>query len=149
MEEEENQDIFVDLKNFNCKKCGKFPKDLTIYICQNKINRKECGYNYCSLCVNQIDKCLNNNCKASKDKIKENHSISRLLKNAKKINTCNYCGGNFETEEDLKNHAALCSGAKFSCKFCNFCENDIDIFWEHLTEKHKNEVVKTLDENNN
>ena len=47
MEDEENQDILVDLKNFNCKKCGKFPKELTIYICQNKINNKECGFNYC------------------------------------------------------------------------------------------------------
>ena len=27
MEDEENQDIFVDLKNFNCKRCGKFPKE--------------------------------------------------------------------------------------------------------------------------
>ena len=32
MEDDENKDIFVDLKNFNCKKCGIFPKDLTIII---------------------------------------------------------------------------------------------------------------------
>ena len=31
-----------------------------------------------------------------------------------KINTCNYCGGNFETEEDLRNHATSCSGAKYA-----------------------------------
>ena len=149
MEDEENQDIFVELKNFNCKKCGKFPKDLIIYICQNKINGKECGYNYCSSCINQIQKCSNDKCGAPKKKILENHSISRLLKNAKKINTCNYCGGNFENEEDLKTHVASCSGAKYTCKFCNFCENDMDKFWEHLTSKHKKDVVKALDENNN
>ena len=149
MEDEENQDIFVDLKNFNCKRCGKFPKELTIYICQNKIKDKECGFNYCSACVNEIDKCLNDQCGAGKEKILENHSISRLLKNAKKINTCNYCGGKFDTEEDLKNHAASCRGAKFACKFCDFCENDMNKFWKHLIETHKNDVVKELDENNN
>ena len=86
---------------------------------------------------------------AGKEKILENHSISRLLKNAKKINTCNYCGGKFDTEEDLKNHAASCRGAKFACKFCDFCENDMNKFWKHLIETHKNDVVKALDENNN
>ena len=149
MEETDNQEIFVDLKNFNCKKCGKFPKDLTVYICQNKLNGKECGFNYCSSCVNELTKCLNYKCNGVKDKILENHSISRLLKNAKTINTCNYCGAKFETEEDLKNHSASCSGAKYSCKFCDFCENNMDNFWKHLTEIHSNEVVKALDENNN
>ena len=36
MEDDENKDIFVDLKNFNCKKCGIFPKDLTIYHINNR-----------------------------------------------------------------------------------------------------------------
>ena len=147
MEDDENQDIFVDLKNYNCKKCSKFPEESTIYICQNKINGKECGFTYCSFCVNNLKECLN--CGSNKNKIKENHSISRLLKNAKKINTCSYCGGNFETQEDLNNHISSCRSAKYSCKFCNFCENDMDKFWEHLTKNHKSEVVKTLDENNN
>ena len=76
MEDEENQDILVDLKNFNCKKCCKFPKELTIYICQNKINNKECGFNYCSACVNEMDKCLNKECGAGKDKILINHYLT-------------------------------------------------------------------------
>ena len=130
MEDDDNQDIFVDLKNFNCKKCGNFPKELTIYTCQNLVNRKECGTNYCPICAKSILKCQE--CGGRKEKILENHSISRLLKNAKKLNTCTFCGGNFETEEDLKNHIMSCSGAKYACKFCDFCQADMEKFWEHM-----------------
>ena len=147
MEDEDNQDIFVDLKNFNCKKCGNFPKELTIYTCQNLVNRKECGTNYCPTCAKNILKCQD--CGGRKEKILENHSISRLLKNAKKLNTCTFCGGNFETEEDLKNHIISCSGAKYACKFCDFCQADMEKFWEHMINNHRSDVVKALDENNN
>ena len=149
MEDEDNQDVFVDLKNFNCKRCGQFPQDMTIYTCQNTINRKECGFNYCSSCAKNLIKCCNYKCGAGKEKILENHSVSRLLKNAKKLNTCTFCGGNFETEEDLKNHISSCSGAKYACKFCDFCEADMEKFWQHMINKHKSDVVKALDENNN
>ena len=53
MEDDDNQDVFVDLKNFNCKRCGQFPQELTIYTCQNLINRKECGFNYSMLMISQ------------------------------------------------------------------------------------------------
>ena len=149
MEDEENQDVFVDLKNFNCKKCGQFPQDLTIYTCQNIINRKECGFNYCQTCAKSLIKCCNYKCGATRDKIVENYSVSRLLKNAKKLNTCTFCGGSFATEEDLKSHAISCSGAKYACKFCDFCEADMEKFWQHMINKHKSDVVKALDENNN
>ena len=56
MEDEENQDVFVDLKNFNCKRCGQFPQELTIYTCTNIINRKECGFNYCPTCAKNLIK---------------------------------------------------------------------------------------------
>ena len=147
MEDDDNQEIFVDLNNFNCKKCGKFPKELTIYTCQNYVNRKECGTNYCPTCAKSILKCQD--CGGRKEKILENHSISRLLKNAKKLNTCTFCGGNFETEEDLKNHIMSCSGAKYACKFCDFCQADMEKFWEHMITNHKSDVIKALDENNN
>ena len=149
MEEDDNQDVFVDLKNFNCKKCGQFPQDLTLYTCQNNINRKECGFNYCSACAKSLLKCCNYKCGATKDKIVENYSVSRLLKNAKKLNTCTFCGGNFASEEDLKSHVTSCSGAKYACKFCDFCEADMEKFWQHMVCEHKNDVVKALDENNN
>ena len=149
MEEDDNQDVFVDLKNFNCKKCGQFPQELTLYTCQNIINRKECGFNYCQTCAKSLIKCCNYKCGATKDKIVENYSVSRLLKNAKKLNTCTFCGGNFATEEDLKSHAISCSGAKYACKFCDFCEADMEKFWQHMINSHKSDVVKALDENNN
>ena len=149
MEDEENQDVFVDLRNFNCKKCGQFPQELTLYTCQNIINRKECGFNYCQTCAKSLIKCCNYKCGATKDKIVENYSVSRLLKNAKKLNTCTFCGGNFATEEDLKSHAISCSGAKYACKFCDFCEADMKKFWQHMINNHKSDVVKALDENNN
>ena len=147
--EDEEQEIFVDLKNFNCKRCGKFPSNLTIYTCQNYINGKECGFNYCFTCVSKIPKCCNYKCGGSKIKILENHPISRLLKNAKKLNKCTSCGGHFETEEDLKSHIKSCNGSKYACKFCDFCEIDMDKFWKHMTENHKSDVIKALDENNN
>ena len=149
VDEEDNQDVFVDLKNFNCKRCGQFPKDLIIYSCTNYVHGKECGFNYCSSCAKKVEKCCNYKCGGNRNGIIENQSISRLLKNAKKLNTCNFCGGNFESEDDLKNHISSCSGAKYACKFCEFCEADMEKFWQHMVNKHKSDVVKALDENNN
>ena len=108
--------------------------------CSNRISNFFSQYNIGKLLLK---------CGAGKEKILENHSISRLLKNAKKLNTCTFCGGNFATEEDLKNHITSCSGAKYACKFCDFCEVDMEKFWQHMINKHKSDVVKVLDENNN
>ena len=144
MEDDDNQDVFVDLKNFNCKRCGQFPQDLIIYTCQNFIFGKECGFNYCQTCAKNLIKCSNYRCTANKDKILENHSVSRLLKNAKKLNTCTFCNDKFASEEDLKNHIVSCSGAKYACKFCDYCEADMEKFWQHMIINHKKDVVKAL-----
>ena len=144
MEDDENQDVFVDLKNFNCKRCGQFPQDLVIYTCQNLIFRKECGFNYCQTCAKNLIKCCNFRCTADRDKILENHSVSRLLKNAKKLNTCTFCNDKFASEEDLKNHIVSCSGAKYACKFCDYCEADMEKFWQHMINNHKKDVVNAL-----
>ena len=149
MVDEENQDVFVDLKNFSCKRCGKFPQELTIYTCHNKIDGKECGFNYCPSCAKSIEKCNNYKCGGSKNNITENQSVSRLLQNGKRLNTCNYCGASFVSENELKNHISACSESKYSCKFCDFCENDKEKFWQHMISEHKSIVVSTLDENSN
>ena len=149
MIDEENQEVFVESKNFNCKRCGKFPQELTIFTCHNIIEGKECGFNYCPSCAKSVKKCNNYKCGGSKNNITENQSISRLLRNGKRINTCNFCGANLFSEEELKKHISLCRESKYSCKYCNFCENDKEKFWQHMISEHKSIVVSTLDENNN
>ena len=144
---DDDQEVIVDINNFACKKCGNLPEEFTIYTCQNIVRGTICGFNYCSNCLKKIKKCCNTRCGGSIDKIIENTSVSRLLKNAKKLNECTFCGSNFSTEEDLKAHLNSCSGAKYICKFCNFVENDMERFWQHMINKHKEDVVKTLDEN--
>ena len=146
---EEDTNILIDLSNFYCKICNKFPNNSKLYSCLNLISiNKKCGYIYCLECLINIDKCINEKCNGDKKNIVENKPLSRLLRNGEILNKCPFCKGSFQKEEELKQHVLICSKSFYKCKFCFFNTQNMDEFWNHMIKKHEKDFINALDDKN-
>lgn len=100
---------------------------------------EKCSNIFCKKCVEPLRECPM--CKARPLVYKPNAYARRLVSGIHF--TCpNKCGQVFNTEQERDEHARLCGFALFQCSFCDKLEKTEDLFWMHLRDVHKKEIIQ-------
>ena len=129
----DNEELYVS-GFVNCLNCNSFLTD----------------FNQCSKCQRRL---CNDCCKELKGKScpfchkpfysEKNQKMERLIKNIQSIN-CKYCKKEFKSVDSLRNHE--CIKEDLSCRFCKYISKDDNEFLNHITERHKEEIMELMNE---
>jgi len=121
----------------DCKKCNN--------ILDKPFSCKFCKQNFCKDCIDSP--CFF--CKKGNDKendFQENVQLHRIILNLP-ILQCKYCKKELTNTKDLKDHVynKKCPVKIYVCNVCNkFNTDDMNYFYNHIKEFHKQELTKKL-----
>lgn len=122
----------LDPENFMCS--------ISMEILDDPVCCVKCINNFCKKCAKQLKQCPF--CKASPFKFEENRQLKRLLANLTFV--CpNNCGKVFKSEKERDEHVLNCDFSPFQCSFCDKLLKSEDMFWIHLVDEHKTNIIQT------
>lgn len=102
-----------------------------------------CHKNFCSKHLHDYNRCPNPKCRHIPFIYQSNPELKKKISDI--INTCKICGQKCSNSQELKMHLKKC---QMECSLCDFSGNK-EMFWAHLIDKHKNQIIEKFKKNNN
>ena len=102
-----------------------------------------CHKNFCSKHLHDYNRCPNPKCGHIPFIYQSNPELKKKISDI--INTCKICGQKCSNSQELKMHLKKC---QMECSLCDFSGSK-EMFWAHLIDKHKNQIIEKFKKNNN
>ena len=118
-----------------CSICGNLLED--------PMECSNCHKNFCSKHLHDYNRCPNPKCGHSPFIYQSNPELKKKISDI--INTCKICGQKCSNSQELKMHLKKC---QMECSLCDFSGSK-EMFWAHLIDKHKNQIIEKFKKNNN